>query len=142
MLSESDNNPNHFHRMSTISVSLPQRASRPPVLRSAPTIRRENQGQVALASDPDWEEQFPTAKSPAPAPMQNPDTKSKHPATKQDFMRLEECGHLLAKRLGWGPLQGVALRESGQIAAQRYGYSDKTDAHLAEEAFSLLLAAI
>jgi hypothetical protein len=36
----------------------------------------------------------------------------------------------------------VAIRESGQIAAQRYGFSEKTDAHIAEEAFSLLLAAI
>jgi hypothetical protein len=129
-------------RMSTISVSVPtSRTSRPPiVVRTQSTVRPSSGDGVALAADPDWDDQFPSTEGHRPSAT--PESKPKHPASKQDFMKLEDCGHQLAKRLGWGPLQGVALRESGQIAAQRYGYSAKTDAHLAEEAFSLLLAAI
>jgi hypothetical protein len=126
--------------MSTVSVSIPKRAVRPPILlRAQPAARVDATEKVALASDPDWEEQFPAAKTSA-APRQDPP--NRHPASRQDFRKLEEWGHMLEQRLGWGPLQGVAIRESGQIAAQRYGYSTKTDAQLAEEAFSLLLAAI
>jgi hypothetical protein len=143
MSAEFKPNPDHLLRMSTISVALPTtRISRPPTLARPQTIiRKDRAGDgIALSSDPDWEDQFPSAKSQPPASP--PVSRPKHPASKQDFMKLEECGHHLAKRLGWGALQGVALRESGQIAAQRYGYSEKTDGQLAEEAFSLLLAAI
>ena len=93
---------------------------------------------VALDADPDWEKPTPSARSIRIAPV----AKSPHPATNGDFNKLEDCGRQLAKKLGWGPLQGVAIREAGQIAAQRYGYSSDQDKSLGEEAFSLLLAAL
>jgi hypothetical protein len=95
--------------------------------------------EIALSSDPDWERGFPKVSTKTSPVLLD---KREHPATREDFLQLEECGRVLARHMGWGPLNGVALRESGMIAAQRYGYSAGNDAALAEEAFSLLLAAL
>lgn len=113
----------------TLNKSLPKI-----VLRASDSFSND----VALDADPDWEKPMPSARSVRIAPVMKP----QHPATKGDFMKLEDCGRQLAKKLGWGPLQGVAIRESGQIAAQRYGYSSDQDKSLGEEAFSLLLSAL
>ena len=127
--------------MSTTTLRSPLPGERTPS-KSLPRIvlrSPESSGDsLALSSDPDWDGPPIRSRAVKIRSARN----GEHPATKADFEKLEECGSILARNLGWGPLNGVAIREAGQIAAQRYGYSAGKDATLAEEAFSLLLSAL